>query len=525
MFQCYHSCKKKWAIPLTCLLSHHKLKKLAIPHSMDKSQTSNLEILKNPIFFSVVIPFVYWIYLALHTQMVIVFDAMLFEKFGATIYKQGWTEFLRTGPHNEPLYPLLISLSMRLSDALSISYQSVQKVLQMIILLSTQLLTIKLLNELKINRRITAAVIFYLGISPAMINSVFSLWSEIAATPFVVGIILLFSSAWKNIFITNIGKEKVSKEDVRRALATGLMLGAVFAGVTFVKAIFQVIFLIFILLFLLFSFTSVIGNTKNKSQTALRNARVAVFSAFVIYQACVLPYMFANLKFNGHFTIADRGPWIVYAKAAKRAEKITPKDFGAAVAYAAGEGVCKKFWGQTECLKWSAAPVDTYGHSKLEELKTRGISGKEIDRTLLQLTLEKIRERPFQYAVLMSVEGFKMMFWESTKIGYVKYPPGLERFYDWAPVKDGLRFLLSFLTMAALGYSFFYVWKNRRKLHAPTAQSTLVFTLGSILIFLMIYIGMYSFFFIVPRHIFPIVPLYLVVIAFFIQNNYRQSRQ
>ncbi len=477
---------------------------------MNKGKTSNLEILKNPIFFSLVIPFVYWIYLAFHTQIVIVFDAMMFEKFGATIYKQGWAEFLRTGPHNEPLYPLLISLSMRLSDVLSISYQSVQKALQMIILLSTQILTIKLLNELKVNRRITAAVVFYLGISPAMINSVFSLWSEIAAYPFVVGIILLFSSVWKNIL----------KENVRPALATGLTLGAIFAGVTLVKAIFQVIFLIFILLFLL----GTIFFLKKKSQTAFRNTLVVASSAFVIYQACVLPYMFANSKFNGHFTIADRGPWIIYGKAAKRAEKLTPKDFGAAIAYAAGEGVCKKFWGETECLKWSPVPVDNYGHSKLEELKTKGLSGKEIDRTLLKLTLEKMRERPFQYAVLMGIEGFKMMFWESTKINYVKYPPWLEHLYDWAPVKDGVRFLLSFLTIAALGYSFFYVWKNRRELHTQTAQSTLVFTLCSILIFLMIYIGMYSFFFIVPRHVFPIVPLYLVVIAFFIQKS-RQSRQ
>ena len=249
-----------------------------------------------------------------------------------------------------------------------------------------------------------------------------------------------------------------------------------------------------------------------------------VGAAFIISQALIVPYMFANLKFNGCFTVADRGPWIIYGKAAKRAEKFTLTDLKPAVAYAVGEGICKKLYGETECLKWSPVPVDRYGHEKMDELKSKGLATKEVDRTLLKLAFEKIREHPFQYGILTAVEGFKMMFWESTRIGYVQYPGWLERLYDWGPLKDGLRLILSCLTMISLLFLSFYLYKNQKGFSRPLLQSTESFVLCSLLLFLIIYIGMYSFFFIVPRHVFAIVPLYLVVIAFFIQNFFTSNK-
>lgn len=461
-----------------------------------------LRKLYDPAALAIILTFLYWIYLAFNSSMYIVFDAMLYEKFGNMIYKDGWREFLRTGPHNEPLYPFLISISMRLADMFSVSYQNIQKIFQIAILFLTQILMLELFKKLNINRFIAAGTILYFGISPAIVNSALSLWSEIVTYPFVLGIVLVGTAA----------QRAITQESMQRAISLGLIFGLLFAGITFAKAIFQAIFLIFIFFFLMIM---LIEHTK-KSKAALKNSLLFTATALVFYHLCILPFMFANLHFNNHLTIADRGPWIVYGKTAKRAEKINAKGLLAGISYGAGEGVCKKIFGEAECFEWSPAAVDRLGLSKMEELKKQGLSGRETDKILLEQALTKIKERPFQYILLMGVESLKMFFWESTKIGYVKYPPWLERAYEMGPMKDGLRFLLSFLT----AFSFFYTCLAlaRKKILSSVQAEASRPILFFILVFLIIYSVMYSFFFIVPRHAFAIVPLYLTLIAFFTQN-------
>src|SRR3989338_8297690 len=80
----------------------------------------------SPVCLAFVVSFVYWGYLLFASKMVIVYDAMAFERLGKMIYQSGLVEYFRTGPHNEPFFPLLIAFSMRVADFSSIPYQTIQ---------------------------------------------------------------------------------------------------------------------------------------------------------------------------------------------------------------------------------------------------------------------------------------------------------------------------------------------------------------------------------------------------------------
>ena len=130
--------------------------------------------------FAFILSGLYWIYLALTSQMLILYDAFGYEQLGTIIYQQGWGEFFRAGPSREPFYPFLISVSMHIADACSVSYHSIQKIIQILFLLTSQFLVLKILKNLRVQPLLCALTILYLGFSPALVNAAFSLFSEIA---------------------------------------------------------------------------------------------------------------------------------------------------------------------------------------------------------------------------------------------------------------------------------------------------------------------------------------------------------
>jgi len=142
------------------------------------------------------------------TQPVLSCDANLYDLLGKMVHNKGWAHYFSQGPLQEPLFPLIISWSLRLSELFGPSYLAFQKGFQLFWLFITQLLTLNILRQLRINRRLGAAVIFYLGFSPALVNSALSLYSEIVVYPFVLGMVIAGSRAWQCIL----------KDDQRAAL-------------------------------------------------------------------------------------------------------------------------------------------------------------------------------------------------------------------------------------------------------------------------------------------------------------------
>ena len=175
-----------------------------MPNKLIQSVRSS--VLSAPIGFAFGLCFIYWIYLLFTSRMTIVYDAAVYEQLGAMLYHSGWIEFFKTGPHNEPVYPLLIAFSMRIADSFLIPYLTVQTCFQILILFSTQLLTLFILKRLQMSRGVKALTILYMGISPALVNATFSLFSEIATYPFILGIIIAGVKGWESILSNNYKK-------------------------------------------------------------------------------------------------------------------------------------------------------------------------------------------------------------------------------------------------------------------------------------------------------------------------------
>ena len=114
---------------------------------------------------------VYWMYLIILAQPIIVYDAIGYEQFGRLLADKGLGAYLRGGPAREPLYPLFISVAMKLSDWAHLPFLSVQKILQCAVLLMTQLMMISILRRLKVHVGIIIGTVLYFGLSPAVVNS------------------------------------------------------------------------------------------------------------------------------------------------------------------------------------------------------------------------------------------------------------------------------------------------------------------------------------------------------------------
>ncbi len=433
----------------------------------------------------------YWLYLGLTTRMNIVFDSIGYESLGRMIYNNGWVSYFTTGPNREPLYPLLVAASMALEHITGMAFAKIMAIFGVMILLLTQALTYKILRLLNIRRGICILVLAYLALSPALNNAAFSLYSEIAALPFILGIILASFYAW----------DAISQNKRQRALVYGALLGILLTLATFIKAVFECITPAYLIIF----FTTVFLTGKTKKITTLLLCLTAAVSFFY---APITGYKWLNKQYNGNFAITNRGPWALYGSTARRMEPLTLKRFAEALAFAPGEGVCNSLFGAKECDFWSFRKSDEWGLAKTDELSRQHLSPEKINAALLEASAQKALHNPFQYALLTFVEGLKMFFWESTQVGFVSYPHWLQKIYDIKIFNNGLRLLASLISLIAV----LSIW---RQAFVSQRSSPIGFLMG-VLIFL--YILFFSFFFILTRYALPIAPLYLISIGVWINN-------
>ena len=467
-------------------------------------------IFANPVLTVFLLSIAYWTYLFFSSSMVIRYDSLGYENLASLIYKSGWIQYFVTGPNREPMYPWVISISMRLADQLGVSYHEIQKFIQIIFLFITQLLTFKILKKLRAPDAVTALTLLYLGFSPALINSAFSLYSEILAYPFILGIILASAESWKLI----------QKNYSPKIFFFGLGLGLLFVSITFVKAVFQCILPVFLIPFFYLLLKALIKQNKR----LFFNTGALFFMVILTFNAFVIPYKFLNKKYNGVYAFTDRGAWALYGNTARRMQPLDRKKVIAAFAFTAGEGVCRRFAEPMECAFWSSGTSDNLGFSKLQELTHNNIPKDKIDSTLIDLSKNLILQDPLQYLGVTLIMSFPLFFWESTKIGFVDYPAWLNKLYDWGMFKDRLRLFIFLMTFISFIYLIRFVGKNRSKVILEEsfnpADSSLednhdIVTAFFILNLLLAYVVVHSFFYILTRYALPIAPLYLITIAFF----------
>ncbi len=445
-----------------------------------------------PIILGVfLLSLLYWIYLALNTRMVIVFDSVDYRDFGRMIQQHGFfPAYFENGPRNEPLYPLLMALSMQLEGVSGVAYTKIMASIGVLVLMLTQIMIYAVVRQLNIRTGICAAVLAYFAISPALNNSAFSLYSEIATYPFILGIVIASGGAW----------QAIKQNNIKTALGYGGLLGILFTATTLVKAVFECICPVYLIIFF--------GAALYK-QRALPCITCAL-AALTLFYIPITGYKGLNLHYNGNFAVTDRGSWALYGNTARRMQPLTVKRFLTALAYAPGVGVCESLFGKDECRFWSFWKSDEYGINKKVELKRQNLTPAQTNAALIALSKEKALSNPPQYALLMTVEGLKMFFWESTQIGFVQYPPWLTRIYNTQVFKNVLRLVMAMVTLPAV----LLLWVRLRR---PDASPLLL----SIGLLTMLYIFFYSFFFILTRYTLPIAPLYLISIAVLISDNHR----
>lgn len=460
------------------------------------------------ILFAFIVPLLFWIYLFFSTNMVIAFDGLGYQTRGLIIYNHGWAEYFKTGPHKAPLFASLIAISRHLSDYLPLNFLKIQTLIHMLILAFTQILSYKLLRLLKINSLIICATILYIGLSPAIINSAFSLWAEIITYPFILIIVITSFRAWKAIY---------SSQHSKKVFFLAMTLGLSFFGISMVKAVFEGVFILFLLPYFLLGYHSL----RSKQLFVFRKASIFLITTIILFNAPLLAYKTLNYKYNQHFALTNRGANIVYGNTIKRTHKLTFRDVAASLASIPGEGVCRKIFTKNECWRWGATAHDFYGKAKLKELQESGMPTEEIDPMLFSMARKQIRKKPLQFLFLVGIENFKMFFWESTSIGYVNYPPRLTKLFHFGPFKNGIRLIISILTIWSFLFTVSYMWKNRhfkKKISSLTDQE--LFILLPILSLIIAYTLLHSFVTIHTRYGLTIAPLFLIMIAFQLQKMY-----
>jgi len=466
-----------------------------------KSTESNTTILG-----AFALSILYWVYLFFTSSPIVVFDAGIYEQIGRTIYQDGWSKFFDMGPNREPLYPFLISISMRIADAISVPYLEIQKIFQIMILLSTQILAFQLLKLLNISKKIIPFILLYIGFSPALVNSSFSLFSEIMTYPFTLGIIYTATIAWRSL---------LKKESFLKTIYLSFLLCILFISIISSKAIFEYLFPIVLLPFFLITIHALI---KKNGKIALHSI-LFICLTFSLSTYTLHSYKLMNKKHNGKYTITNRGAWMLYGTVDRRTVEMTPRKVLAAISMIPGDGVCNAIFGREECYHWTFEQTSNLGVKKMAALESAGIPPGQIDSKIIELSLKKILENPFQYGFFHLVEGGRMFFWESSQIGFVTYPAWLTQLFASLLFKNGIRLIIGCLTIMSFLYIFIFLYKNKNLLLNVEHKNSKKVQISFFLFLTMFtFIQLYSFFCVLTRYSFPIVPLYILSISVLLQR-------
>ncbi len=438
----------------------------------------------------VLLSVVYWAGLARVSSPLVVFDAIGYERLGGMLARPGgWREYFETGPHREPLYPLIIAAAKRL--AAGGDHLPILMTMQIGLLALTQVLLAGLLRELGVRARIAVAVLAYFAVSPAVVDAGMSLFSEIVGMPCAVGL------TWA---VVRIGRRMRSGRRIGPGTAVGLGLLAAVAALG--RAVFYYV---------------AYGVAGALILCGLRRpegrGRLIVFTVAVlcVMELGLLPLRRLNRRFNGSWELTNRYTGLLFGNAARRCVPMTGRLWLAHLAAVPGDGFCRRFFTEEECRATGFHRADDFWHGVLPGLLADTPPERRKARTAA-LTVRRILSRPFQYTVLSAVEALKMPFWESTRLGFVRRPAGLGRFYERPVVRWGLRAVVSGLTWAALiGLG----WRSLKGGAWPPDRRRSVRILIAVL---GVYTAAYALFSIVTRYAVVVAPLYLAAVAVWLDD-------
>jgi len=457
----------------------------------------------NQVFLVVLMSVVYWLYLFFTVSPVIVYDSIGYVDLAKKFYQGGFVEYLTAGPNSEPFYPFFISISMQIAEVFSISYESVLIFMQVGVLFATQILLFVLLKRMEINKWIIWATVFYMGISPAIVNMAFSIYSEIVTYPVILGVVLFGSYCWK----------KFGKSNYLESAAQGLLLALILLVITLIKGIYEYIFLF---IFLIFCVRLGMGFRVKEKKNYFIGGLIFVLVFGGVFQQGVSYYKFLNQKYNGVYALTDgRGLFSLYSSAFRRTEDMSKRRVLAGIVHTMGEGACVGVFGEEECYFWGIHHYDSYGVPKLRQVRKEH-KKEDVAKVMMQLSKEKIFSKPLPFTFWMGMEWLRMLFWESTQVGFVTYPDGLTMIFSHKLFKNMLRLGVSAVTILSFFYAVFFIIKNLKFIfYFSREENQEPIQVVFFMVFVICcHIGMYAIFMTITRFALPIAPLYLAIIAF-----------
>jgi hypothetical protein len=447
----------------------------------------------------------YWGYLLFSTQPSIVCDAKLYHNLGILLLKNGWLSYFQQGPLQEPIYPFLISLAMRTGLLLSINYLIILKFFQILSLTLTLLLTLVILKKLKINPPITVLTLLYLGLSPALVNSALSLYSEIITYPLLLALVLAGYYSWQSLRFAK----------YQNILAWGVALGASGLLLMLVKGIYEAIIPLFLLPFCFV----LLRSWRQRAHQLVKRCIVLLLAFSVSFYGPLLAYKGLNKRHNGNFALTNRASWALYGNIARRSQRMDAQRIITSFAFIPGERFCQRVVGEQRCEFWSYLQSDEYGLQLRDALNADKMEPSKADRILVLNAAYLYLTNPAQNVYFQLIEILKMFFWESTRVGYVTYPGWLTKVFESTSLNNVLKILTALLSFGAFVFLAGFVWSNKKRLSITGAvRDDELVLLFFILTMLLAYFIMFSFFYFLIRYAFPIVSLFLIMIAFVTQQ-------
>jgi hypothetical protein len=223
-----------------------------------------------------------------------------------------------------------------------------------------------------------------------------------------------------------------------------------------------------------------------------------------------------NKQYHGSYRFTDdRGTNLLYTYAFKRTAPLTKELLSVTLLSIPGERFCRSFY-EEACREWM------WDNSNLAIRKRNALledtPDEEVDKIIFLWAFEQILSNPIQYFFLTSLEGLKMFFWESTKVGFVYYPPWLLHIHDNIIMKNGLRGIVGLLALFSTFFAGVYIWKNRRKICDGSEAAEKDQYLFFVFFFLILFISLYALVMTLVRYSLPIAPLFIAVVAFTAQQ-------
>ncbi|NTV30242.1 MAG: hypothetical protein HGA80_09200, partial [Candidatus Omnitrophica bacterium] len=376
-----------------------------------------------------------------------------------------------------------------------VPYHIFSKCFLLFLLAVTMLGVYRLTRMLGAGRGLAGLAALYLGISPALLNSTLWMWSEAAAYPWVVWIVVISVNLWRSVL------ERKAWGDVA---GCSLALAVLFFLLTMVKAIAATVMVLFMVPFYLtilyFAFKFQWG----------RLGRVLLSLGLVLglMGAAVNGYKWLNWHYNGQYEVTDRGDFALYGNTVRRLQPMNRARVAQALLSVPRLGLCEKYYGQ-ECVFWTYVMSDHIVEQIQVNLDAANMPPAEKAKFFISNAFKLMAQHPFQQTFFMLVESSKMLFWEN-RLYFVQYPAWLAHLYSRFSLIYTLCFTWALLSLIGVVYALFYIvgWFFRKD-RAQEDKNLAVWLFA--FWFIACFSGLYSLFFIDMRYALPIAPLFVAL--------------